>query len=108
MGKHYEHLKNREFYSRLLRHMVSGPVLPMVWEGLDAIQMGRRLMGSAEPSESRPGTIRGDFSTDVERSILHGSHSPEGAAKEIRLWFNENELVDWTPAHLYFINEIFY
>lgn len=88
--------------------MVSGPVIPMVWEGLDAIKMGRKLMGSAEPTESMPGTIRGDFSIDVGRSILHGSHSPEAAAKEIRIWFNDNELVEWTPADSYFINEFFY
>lgn len=88
--------------------MISGPVIPMVWEGLDAIRMGRKLMGSAEPTESMPGTIRGDFSIDVGRSILHGSHSTEAAAKEIQIWFNENELVDWNPADSYYINEFFY
>lgn len=88
--------------------MVSGPVIAMVWEGLNAIKMGRKLMGSAEPLESMPGTIRGDFSIDVGRSILHGSHTPEAAAKEIQLWFNENELVEWIPANAYYINEMYY
>lgn len=88
--------------------MVSGPVVPMVWEGLDAIKMGRKLMGSAEPLESMPGTIRGDFSIDVGRSILHGSHLPDAAAKEIRIWFNEDELVEWIPANAYYLNELYY
>lgn len=88
--------------------MLSGPVIPIVFEGLDAIRMGRKLMGSAEPTESMPGTIRGDFSIDVGRSILHGSHTPEAAAKEIHLWFHENELIEWIPANAYYINEMYY
>lgn len=105
--QHYEHLASREFYSRLLKQMASGPVVPMVWEGLDAIRMGRKLIGSAEPLESMPGTIRGDFSIDVERTIIHGSHLPEAAAKEIHLWFNESELVEWIPANSNYINEFY-
>lgn len=63
--------------------MLSGPIVPMVWEGLDAIKMGRKRIGSGQTSESMPGTIRGDFSIDVERTVIHGSRTPEGAANEI-------------------------
>lgn len=108
IGQHYEQLVGREFYARLLKQMLSGPVIPMVWEGLDAIRMGRKLMGSAEPTESMPGTIRGDFSIDVGRSILHGSHSSEAAATEIKLWFDPTEIVEWIPANAYFLNEFYY
>lgn len=85
--------------------MVSGPVIPMVFEGLNVVKLGRQLMGSAEPHESMPGTIRGDFSMDVGRTVVHGSHLPEAAEKEIHIWFDEKELVSWTPATSYWLNE---
>lgn len=65
-------------------------------------------MGSGDPLESMPGTIRGDFSSDIERSILHGSHTYESAAEEINLWFNENELFEWMLANSHSINEYYY
>lgn len=73
--------------------MVSGPVVPMVWEGLNAVKIGRKMLGPSEPLDSSPGTIRGDFSIDALHNIIHGSHSVEAANKEIRLWFPEHELV---------------
>lgn len=104
--EHYGEHKNREFYEKLLEHMMTGPVIPMVWEGLDAIKLSRRMLGKSEPIDAMPGTIRGDFSIDRERSIIHGSHSTEAAAKEIRLWFNEDELIEWKSSNNHWIHDV--
>lgn len=69
--------------------MSSGPVVCMVWEGLNAVKSGRVLLGATKPSDSAPGTIRGDFALDVGRNICHGSDAVESAANEIELWFPE-------------------
>lgn len=68
--------------------MSSGPVVPMVWEGLNAVKTGRVMLGATNPADSAPGTIRGDLCIQVGRNILHGSDSVESAKKEIALWFN--------------------
>lgn len=68
--------------------MSSGPVVPMVWEGLNAVKTGRVMLGATNPADSAPGTIRGDLCVQVGRNIVHGSDSVESANKEIALWFN--------------------
>lgn len=78
--------------------MSSGPVVPMVWEGLNVVKTGRVLLGATNPADSAPGTIRGDLCVEVGRNICHGSDGVESAKKEISLWFTEKELVDWKPA----------
>ncbi len=75
--------------------MASGPVLPMVWEGLNVVKTGRVMLGETNPKDSAPGTIRGDFCIDIGRNIIHGSDSVESAQKEIGLWFSPYELVNW-------------
>ena len=79
--------------------MISGPVLPMVWEGEHVVKQSRQMIGKTEPLDAMPGTIRGDFGTATERNIIHGSDSIEAAAREIQLWFNTNELVEWQPSN---------
>ena len=76
--------------------MNSGPVVPMVWEGLNVVKTGRVMLGETNPAASLPGTIRGDYCIQVGRNICHGSDAPETAAKEIALWFKDEELVSWT------------
>jgi nucleoside-diphosphate kinase len=61
----------------------------MVWEGQGAVKTGRVMLGATKPSDSAPGTIRGDFAIDVGRNICHGSDSVESAEREIALWFPE-------------------
>lgn len=78
--------------------MASGPVLPMVWEGLNVVKTGRVMLGETNPKDSAPGTIRGDFCIQVGRNICHGSDSVESAEKEIKLWFAESELTSWKPV----------
>lgn len=78
--------------------MQLGPVVPMVWEGLNVVKTGRKMLGETNPADSLPGTIRGDYCVQVGRNIIHGSDGVESANKEIALWFKPEELTNWTPA----------
>ncbi|XP_033329839.1 nucleoside diphosphate kinase [Megalopta genalis] len=99
LKEHYGDLASRPFFPGLVKYMGSGPVVPMVWEGLDVVKTGRVMLGETNPKDSAPGTIRGDFCIQVGRNIIHGSDSVESANKEINLWFGENkkqDVVDWS------------
>jgi len=98
LQKHYADLSARPFFPGLVKYMQMGPVVPMVWEGLNAVKTGRVMLGETNPADSKPGTIRGDFCVQVGRNIIHGSDSVESANKEIALWFSPDELANWTPA----------
>jgi nucleoside-diphosphate kinase len=89
--KHYEVHKERPFYGELVDFIVSGPVVAMVWEGKDVVKLTRTMIGATKPAEALPGTIRGDYTADLQRNLIHGSDSPENAQTEIALWFG-NEL----------------
>lgn len=73
----------------------SGPVVCMVWEGKEAVATGRKMLGATNPLESAPGTIRGDYCIEVGRNICHGSDSVDNAEKEIALWFEDGEVIEW-------------
>ena len=73
--------------------MSSGPVVPMVWEGLNVVKTGRVMLGATNPADSAPGTIRGDFCIQVGRNICHGSDAVDSAAKGILLFENFSVLV---------------
>jgi len=98
LRKHYADLSERPFFPGLVKYMASGPVVPMVWEGLNVVKTGRVMLGETNPKDSKPGTIRGDFAIQVGRNICHGSDAVESAEKEIKLWFSEEELTSWKPA----------
>merc|ERR550519_2289454 len=100
LKEHYIDLSKKGFFSELIRYMSSGPVVPMVWEGLNAVKQGRVMLGATNPKDSDPGTIRGDLCVDVGRNIIHGSDSLESAAKEISLWFKPEELSKWRSAQV--------
>ncbi|XP_063286903.1 nucleoside diphosphate kinase A isoform X2 [Pelobates fuscus] len=95
LKQHYIDLKDRPFYNGLVEYMSSGPVVPMVWEGLNVVKTGRVMLGETNPADSKPGTIRGDYCIQVGRNIIHGSDSVESAKKEIALWFTPEELCDY-------------
>ena len=95
---HYSDLSKKPFFPELIRYMSSGPVVPMVFEGLKAVKQGRTMLGATNPKDSAPGTIRGDLCVDVGRNIIHGSDSVESANKEVALWFRPEELSAWRPA----------
>lgn len=82
----YEDLKGKGFFPGLIKYMASGPVVGMVWQGLDAVKTGRAMLGATNPLASAVGTIRGDYALAVGRNICHGSDSVENAEKEIALY----------------------
>ncbi|KAL3678606.1 hypothetical protein R1sor_021562 [Riccia sorocarpa] len=94
--EHYTELQEKPFYPELVKYIVSGPVVGMVWEGPGVIASARKLIGATNPLNAEPGTIRGDFGIQSGRNVIHGSDSPENGEREIALWFKEGELVEWT------------
>ena len=98
--EHYGEHEGKPFFEDLVDFITSGPVMAMVWEGADATRQVRRMMGATDPAEAAPGTIRGDYGLDMGRNVIHGSdHDDEGAnEREIDLFFDEDELVDYERA----------
>jgi len=92
-GRHYAEHEGKPFYPELLEFITSGPVVAMVIEGPAAVSTVRTMMGATNPLDSAPGTIRGDFALEIGQNIIHGSDSPESAAREIAVYFREDELV---------------
>lgn len=84
--------KERPFFPSLVDFMISGPIVPMVLEGEDAIAKARRLMGATDPAKADPGTIRRDFASSIEKNIVHGSDSPATAGFEIGYFFSALEI----------------
>ena len=94
--EHYGVHKGKGFYPGLVKHITSGPVVVGVVEGPKAISVVRTTMGATNAAEAIPGTIRGDYSIEIGFNIIHGSDSPENAAKEINLFFKPEELVNYS------------
>ncbi len=103
--KHYEVHKERPFFSSLIEFITFGPVVAMVWEGDGVVASARKIIGATNPLNAEPGTIRGDFGVDVGRNLIHGSDAIETAQREINLWFEQEELVNWKPSLMSWIHE---
>eukprot|EP00461_Guttulinopsis_vulgaris_P003080 UN03081 len=91
--KHYADLSEKPFFGELVAYIVSGPVIAMVFEGVNAVAAGRQVIGATNPMAATCGTIRGDFATTVAANMVHGSDSVENGLKEIALWFKAEELL---------------
>jgi len=91
--KHYGEHVGKPFFESLVDYITSGPVVAMVIEGKDAVSAAREMMGATNPLKAAPGTIRNSFGIDIGRNVIHGSDSPLSAAREIGLFFKEEELV---------------
>ena len=93
LAKHYAEHEGKPFYEPLLEFMLSGPIVAMIAEGNRVIEGFRKLAGTTDPTTAEPGTIRGDLARDqgtkVAQNIVHGSDSPESAAREIAIFFPE-------------------
>jgi nucleoside-diphosphate kinase len=85
--EHYGEHRERPFFGSLVEFITSAPLLALVVEGPRAIEAFRALAGATDPVTAAPGTIRGDFALEVQSNIVHGSDSPESAAREIALFF---------------------
>ena len=85
---HYAEHAEKPFFGELVEFITSGPTLALVLEGEGAIAMVRSTMGATNPADAGPGTIRGDLALSMPDNLVHGSDSPESAAREISLWFD--------------------
>lgn len=98
--QHYAEHVEKPFFPGLLSYITSGPVVALVLEGKNAVADVRKMNGATNPLEAACGTIRGDFAQEVGRNVVHGSDSVESAAREIAIYFNDNEVLeyDYLPA----------
>lgn len=95
---HYAEHKDRPFFEGLIGFLTGGPVLVGVLVGPDAIAVVRKMLGKTNGAEAEPGTIRGDYSNSKQNNLVHGSDGPESAAREIALWFQPGEILDYEIA----------
>jgi len=86
--EHYAEHKEKAFFGELLEFITSAPTLALVLEGEGAIALVRTTMGATNPADAAPGTIRGDLALSMPDNLVHGSDSPESAARELALWFD--------------------
>ena len=94
----YEAHKAKPFYEGLVRFITSSPILVAAMQGVGAVEICRRLMGATFGSKAEPGTIRGDFGVSNSFNLIHGSDSPESAARELGLLFGTDELLQYKRA----------
>jgi nucleoside-diphosphate kinase len=87
--QHYGEHKEKPFFGELIEFITRGPLVAMVLEGVQAVTAARQVIGATNPLEASPGSIRGDFATEVTFNLVHGSDSDETAAREIALFFPE-------------------
>lgn len=93
--EHYGELKEKPFYGKLVDYIISGPVVCIALEGPGVVASARKLIGATNPLNAEPGTIRGDLGIEVGRNVVHGSDSPENGLRELGLWFDQDELIEW-------------
>ncbi|ROO89461.1 nucleoside diphosphate kinase [Actinocorallia herbida] len=86
---HYGEHRERPFFGELVEFITGGPLVALVAEGPRAIEAFRALAGATDPVKAAPGTLRGDFALEIGENIVHGSDSPESAAREVKLFFPE-------------------
>jgi nucleoside-diphosphate kinase len=97
-AEHYAEHVGKPFYPGLQSYITSAPVVAMVVEGPEAIRVVRDLLGATSGLKAVAGTVRGDFSTSQQKNLVHGSDGPESAAREISLYFREDELCPYNPT----------
>ena len=85
--RHYAEHSEKPFFGELVEFITGGPLVAMVLEGHEAVTAARQAIGATNPLEAAPGSIRGDFGLEVQTNLVHGSDSPESAAREIGLFF---------------------
>ncbi len=93
--RHYGEHEGRPFFQGLVDFITSSPLVAMVWEADDAVEIVRGTMGQTNPKNAAPGTIRGDLGVNIGRNLVHGSDSPESAQREVALFFEEGEILDY-------------
>ena len=94
-SRHYGAHVGKPFFKGLVEFISSSPLIAMVWQGQNAVEITRNTMGATDPLDAAVGTIRGDLAIDIGRNLVHGSDSEETAHKEISLFFSPEETVDY-------------
>ena len=87
--EHYAEHRERPFFGELVEFITGGPLVAMVLEGYEAVKAARQVIGATNPLEAAPGSIRGDLGLEVQTNLVHGSDSPESAARETGIFFPE-------------------
>lgn len=93
--RHYAVHQGKPFFEGLVKYITSTPIIAMVLEGDKAVETIRKTMGATDPAKADKGTIRADFGLDLQNNSVHGSDSPENAAKEIKLFFTDKEIFNY-------------
>jgi len=93
--QHYDVHRDKPFFAGLIEFITSSPLVAMCVEGPNAIAVCREVNGATRPAQATPGSIRGDMALDTGHNLVHGSDSPETAAREVALWFKPEELLDY-------------
>ncbi|MFN8615542.1 MAG: nucleoside-diphosphate kinase [Dehalococcoidia bacterium] len=102
--KHYGEHKGKPFFEGLVSFITSSPIVAVVFEGTNAIEIVRATNGATNPLKAAPGTVRADFGLEMGRNLVHASDSPQSAAREIKIFFKPAEIIDWkrdTDAWIY-------
>ena len=94
--RHYGEHQGKGFYEGLITYITSSPIIAAVLEGTNAIEAARQTMGKTNPVQAAPGTIRGDLGLETGRNLVHGSDSPDSAAREIGLFFGDGEVTGYS------------
>ena len=94
--RHYAIHQNKPFFNDLVKFITSSPIIAAVFEGKNAVEVIRQTMGETNSAKALPGTIRGDFSIDLQQNLVHGSDSVENAVKEISIFFSPGEILNYS------------
>ena len=103
--RHYEEHVEKPFFQGLVQFITASPVVALVLQGAGSVDAVRQAMGATDPKKAAPGTLRGDLGMDMGRNLVHGSDSPQSAAREVALFFSEDELLDWPRALEWWVTE---
>lgn len=94
--RHYAVHQDKAFFNDLVKFIISSPIIAAVFEGERAVEIVRQTMGATDPSKASSGSVRGDFGMDIQQNLVHGSDSVENAAKEISLFFSQEQILNYT------------
>ena len=103
--EHYAEHRGKPFYAGLVEYITSGPVVAIALEGKNAVAVVRAVNGATKPWDAAPGTVRGDLALDIGRNVVHGSDSVDSAKRELAIYFDKDDLVEWTPANAKWVAE---
>jgi nucleoside-diphosphate kinase len=93
--RHYAIHKGKVFFDNLVNFITSSPLIAIVFQGKNAVEVIRQMMGETDPAKAQPGTVRGDLGIDIGHNLIHGSDSLENASKEIDLFFSAKEIFNY-------------